>query len=136
MERQLADGVFPAQQSAAPAGKMLAEILRFNRLATRIAREGDEARLRSSIEVFLDEHGFGTAFRQDYLLPMMGCIWSCPTDQMLRFPVATLIRFCHNHGLIQVSTDRPSGTPCGAARASMCGACWPRCSTMAATRPV
>ena len=86
--------------------KMLAEILRFNRLATRIAREGDEAGLRSSIEVFLDEHGFGTAFRQDYLLPMMGCIWSCPTDQMLRFPVATLIRFCHNHGLIQVS-DRP-----------------------------
>lgn len=86
--------------------KMLAEILRFNRLATRIAREGDEAGLRSSIEAFLDEHGFGTAFRQDYLLPMMGCIWSCPTDQMLRFPVATLIRFCHNHGLIQVS-DRP-----------------------------
>jgi len=37
---------------------------------------------------------------------MLGCIWSCPTDQMLRFPVATMIRFCHNHGLIQVS-DRP-----------------------------
>ena len=86
--------------------KMLAEILRFNRLATRIAKEGDETQLRSSIEVFLDEHHFGAAFRQDYLLPMMGCIWSCPTDQMLRFPVATLIRFCHNHGLIQV-TDRP-----------------------------
>lgn len=86
--------------------KMLAEILRFNRLATRIAEEGDEAGLRSCIEGFLDDHGFGVAFRQDYLLPMMGCIWSCPTDQMLRFPVATLIRFCHNHGLIQV-TDRP-----------------------------
>jgi len=37
---------------------------------------------------------------------MLGCIWSCPTDQMLRFPVATMIRFCHNHGLIQVS-NRP-----------------------------
>ena len=86
--------------------KMLAEILRFNHLATRIAREGDEARLHSSIADFLDRHGFGTAFRQDYLLPMMGCIWSCPTDQMLRFPVATLIRFCHNHGLVQV-TNRP-----------------------------
>lgn len=86
--------------------KMLAEILRFNHLATRIAREGDKADQRSSIEAFLNEHGFGTAFRQDYLLPMMGCIWSCPTDQMLRFPVATLIRFCHNHGLIQVS-NRP-----------------------------
>ena len=37
---------------------------------------------------------------------MIGCIWSCPTDQMLRFPVATMLRFCHNHGLLQV-TDRP-----------------------------
>jgi len=37
---------------------------------------------------------------------MIGCIWSCPTDQMLRFPIATMIRFCHNHGLIQVA-DRP-----------------------------
>jgi predicted NAD/FAD-binding protein len=55
---------------------------------------------------FLSRHGFGEAFRDWYLLPMLGCIWSCPTDQMLRFPVATMIRFCHNHGLIQVS-DRP-----------------------------
>ena len=46
------------------------------------------------------------AFRDWYLLPMLGCIWSCPTDQMLRFPVATMIRFCHNHGLLQVA-NRP-----------------------------
>ncbi|WP_280192005.1 NAD(P)/FAD-dependent oxidoreductase [Delftia sp. PS-11] len=85
---------------------MLAEILRFNRLATAIAQNQSDAQLRSSIADFLDAHGFGQAFREDYLLPMVGCIWSCPTDQMLRFPVATLIRFCHNHGLIQV-TDRP-----------------------------
>ena len=85
---------------------MLSEILRFNRLATDLARRQGEAELRSSIAGFLDTHGFGQAFREDYLLPMIGCIWSCPTDQMLRFPVATLIRFCHNHGLIQV-TDRP-----------------------------
>lgn len=85
---------------------MLLEILRFNRLATDIAERQIEAQLNAPIEDFLDQHGFGKAFRSDYLLPMIGCIWSCPTDQMLRFPVATLIRFCHNHGLIQV-TDRP-----------------------------
>jgi predicted NAD/FAD-binding protein len=85
---------------------MLAEILRFNRLATDLARRQAETELATSIGDFLDAHGFGPAFREDYLLPMIGCIWSCPTDQMLRFPVATLIRFCHNHGLIQV-TDRP-----------------------------
>jgi predicted NAD/FAD-binding protein len=37
---------------------------------------------------------------------MMGCIWSCSTTRMLAFPVATMIRFCHNHGLIQIA-NRP-----------------------------
>jgi predicted NAD/FAD-binding protein len=31
-------------------------------------------------------------------MPMMGCIWSSSTARMLAFPVATMIRFCHNHG--------------------------------------
>jgi uncharacterized protein len=85
---------------------MLADILRFNRLATALARAGSEAELAESIGEFLDRHRFGAGFRDGYFLPMIGCIWSCPTDQMLRFPVATMIRFCHNHGLVQV-TRRP-----------------------------
>ncbi len=85
---------------------MLADILRFNRLATGLAQNGSEAELTESIGEFLDRHRFGPAFRSGYFLPMIGCIWSCPTDQMLRFPVATMIRFCHNHGLVQV-TGRP-----------------------------
>jgi predicted NAD/FAD-binding protein len=85
---------------------MLADIVRFNRLATALATRGAEAELDEPIGDFLDRNGFGTSFRDWYFLPMIGCIWSCPTDQMLRFPVATMIRFCHNHGLIQV-TDRP-----------------------------
>jgi len=47
---------------------------------------------------FLDAHRFGTAFREWYFMPMMGCIWSSSTARMLAFPVATMIRFCHNHG--------------------------------------
>lgn len=85
---------------------MLAQILRFNRLATRLAESGADAELQEPIGDFLERHRFGPAFRDGYFLPMIGCIWSCPTDQMLRFPVATMIRFCHNHGLIQVA-DRP-----------------------------
>ena len=86
--------------------RMLTEVLRFNRLATALARQGAAQALGESVGEFLDRHRFGAAFRDWYFLPMIGCIWSCPTDQMLRFPIATLIRFCHNHGLIQV-TDRP-----------------------------
>ena len=86
--------------------RMLADILRFNKLASAVAESGGENELAEPIGDFLDRHGFGETFRAWYFLPMIGCIWSCPTDQMLRFPVATLIRFCHNHGLIQVN-DRP-----------------------------
>lgn len=89
--------------------RMLADILRFNRLATGLARDGMETpagSLDGSIGDFLDAHRFSAAFRDWYFLPMIACIWSCPTEQMLRFPMATLIRFCHNHGLLQV-TGRP-----------------------------
>jgi uncharacterized protein len=85
---------------------MLADLLRFNALCTRIAEQGQEAELMQPLGEFLARHRFGAAFRDWYFLPMLGCIWSCPTDQMLQFPVATMIRFCHNHGLIQV-TNRP-----------------------------
>ena len=85
---------------------MLADLLRFNRVTSDIARRQAEAALHQPIADFLAEGGYGAAFRDGYLLPMLGCIWSCPTDQMLQFPVATMIRFCHNHGLLQVA-DRP-----------------------------
>ncbi len=86
---------------------MLADLLRFNRLVTRIAERGGEHHYASmSVGGFLDAHGFGSAFREMYLLPMIGCIWSCPVEQMPSFPVATLIRFFHNHGLAQVA-NRP-----------------------------
>jgi predicted NAD/FAD-binding protein len=85
---------------------MLADILRFNRLCTGIAQRPQEAQLEQPIGVFLDRHGFGLAFREGYFLPMIACIWSCTTQQMLAFPVATLIRFCHNHGLLQIA-NRP-----------------------------
>lgn len=88
---------------------MLRDLARFNRIATRLARSpagADDADLLQPLATFLDRHGFGAPFRDWYLLPMLGCIWSCPTDQMLRFPTATLVRFCHNHGLLQV-IDRP-----------------------------
>ena len=86
--------------------KMLLDVVRFNKLCTQIAEQQSEREMRQPLSEFLKQHGFGDAFKNWYFLPMMGCIWSCPTDQMLAFPVATMIRFCHNHGLIQV-TNRP-----------------------------
>ena len=85
---------------------MLRDLLRFNALCTRMALSGGDAQLRQPLGDFLREQGFGTAFCDWYFLPMMACIWSCPTTQMLQFPVSTMVRFCHNHGLLQI-TKRP-----------------------------
>jgi len=86
--------------------RMLSDLMRFNRLCTALASAGQDGALAQPIGKFLDEHRFSRPFRDWYLLPMVACIWSCPTAQMLEFPISTLIRFCHNHGLLQV-TDRP-----------------------------
>ena len=95
---------------------MLGDLLRFNRLCTRLAMQGKDNELADPLQGFLDRHRFGTAFRDWYFLPMLGCIWSCPTDQMLQFPVATMIRFCHNHGLLQVNNRPQWHTVVGGAR--------------------
>ena len=85
--------------------RMLKDILRFNRETTQAvaASSGDQGSLGS----FLDRGGYGRAFREWYLLPMSGAIWSCPTRQMLEYPAETFFRFCHNHGLLQL-TGRPA----------------------------
>ena len=84
--------------------RMLKDILRFNRESQEIVRSGRSAHV--SLGEFLVRGGYGRAFRDWYLLPMSGAIWSCPTRQMLDYPVDTFFRFCHNHGLLQL-TDRP-----------------------------
>jgi predicted NAD/FAD-binding protein len=100
--------------------RMLADIARFNRVTTRLAERGDDLRpdspLLQPLGDFLREQRFSAEFRDWYFLPMMGCIWSCPTDQMLAFPVATMVRFCHNHGLIQVRNRPQWHTVAGGAR--------------------
>ncbi|MFA9218003.1 MAG: NAD(P)/FAD-dependent oxidoreductase [Sphingomonadaceae bacterium] len=83
---------------------MLRDIMRFNREAVPLAISGAAPAI--SLGDYLDRGNYGRAFRDWYLLPMAACIWSCPTQQMLEFPLLTFVRFCHNHGLLQVS-DRP-----------------------------
>ena len=96
--------------------RMLRDLIRFNKLATQIAESGAEMQLMQPLEEFLQTNRFSTEFRDWYLLPMLGCIWSCPTSQMLQFPVATMVRFCHNHGLLQVNNRPQWWTVAGGAK--------------------
>ena len=62
---------------------MLRDVLRFNRLATDIAVRNAEGELMQPLREFLKQHAFSNEFQDWYFLPMLGCIWSCPTDQMM-----------------------------------------------------
>lgn len=111
------DTVFAQRRNAlSPAFlRMLKDLLRFNAQATRIAA-GREADGGLALGEFLARHGYSASFRDWYLLPMAAAIWSCPMAAMLDYPVATFVRFCHNHGLLQVN-DRPQWyTVAGGAR--------------------
>ena len=91
--------------------RMAYDILRFNRLATQLAIKQIEAghqysEAEETIADFLQRHHFSQSFKENYFLPMIGAIWSCSVDQMLEFPIQTMVRFCHNHGLLQIQ-NRP-----------------------------
>ena len=56
---------------------------------------------------YLDAEGYSERFQTAYLLPMAGAIWSCPTETMRGYPLTSFVRFCSNHGLLQVQ-NRPT----------------------------
>ena len=84
--------------------RFLADILRFNRVATAMAVNDSAPAI--SLREFLAAHKFSPALFDWYLWPMVGSIWSSPRGDVLDFELSMLLRFCHNHGLLAV-TNRP-----------------------------
>ena len=81
--------------------KFLREVLRFNKLSSEYLIEC-EGRLDLTLADLLSEKDYSKDFEQWYLLPMGGSIWSCPKNELLKFPAYTFIKFCLNHGLLQI----------------------------------
>ena len=84
--------------------RMLADILRFNRESIAWIEQYPD--YGGSLREFLAAGRYSRPFAEWYLLPMAAAIWSCPAGQMLDYPLASFVRFCRNHGLLQVF-DRP-----------------------------
>ena len=81
---------------------MLRDIMRFNKMALEYLN----AQVNVSLGDCIDELKMGRWFRDYYLLPIGGAIWSTSPQKMLDFPAKTFIRFFHNHGLLTVN-DQP-----------------------------
>jgi len=83
---------------------MLGEIMRFYRQAPLDLAGMTDPQL--TLGDYLKREGFSEAFRDDHLLPMAAAIWSSPAHTLMDYPAEAFIRFCGNHGLLQL-VDRP-----------------------------
>lgn len=83
--------------------RMILDILRFNREAPEMLEERDD---RISLGEYLDMRSYSRRFREHYILPMGGAIWSATPERMLTFPARYFVRFFHNHGMLSVD-QRP-----------------------------
>ncbi|KZY48392.1 cyclopropane-fatty-acyl-phospholipid synthase [Roseovarius sp. HI0049] len=75
---------------------LLRDIFRFNARALETVGACPDL----SINEFLRHVGTGRWFREYYLLPLTGAIWSTPTQQVGAFPAKAMVRFLKNHGLL------------------------------------
>ncbi|TVP72443.1 MAG: FAD-dependent oxidoreductase [Rhodobacteraceae bacterium] len=75
---------------------MIRDILRFNKRGLAIAQADPSL----SIGGLLERLGTGDWFRERYLLPFSGAIWSTPTQKILDFPATAMMEFFRNHALL------------------------------------
>ncbi len=82
--------------------RIIFDMLRFNREAPKILQTASQA----SLGEYLATNRYSTEFMEDYILPMGAAIWSASIEGIRLFPAKSFVRFCHNHGLLQL-TNRP-----------------------------
>ena len=77
---------------------MLRDVVKFNKNALALAQDKS-----LSLGEFLAKLGTGDYFRDHYLLPFSGAIWSTPVEKVMDFPAHALISFFENHALLGYS---------------------------------
>ncbi len=81
---------------------MMRDLVRFYRNAPRDLPDMGEI----SLDDYLSRNSYGRAFRDDHLYPMAAAIWSMPALEVGAYPAANFVKFCRNHGLLEL-WDRP-----------------------------
>ncbi|KAH8175459.1 flavin containing amine oxidoreductase domain-containing protein [Sarocladium implicatum] len=99
--------------------RTLFEILRFKQFAPDVLVREEEEILRrkagsptnrseETIAEYLSREGYSDAFGDDYLIPLTAMLWSTSPDKCsLQFPIATLVRYMWNNGLLSIIGASP-----------------------------
>ena len=92
--------------------RMVRDILHFN-------KHGLEASAEPGLTIagLLEKLNLSDYFRDHYLLPFSGAIWSTPKDRIMDFPANALMRFFDNHALLGVYGQHQWYTVKGGSRA-------------------
>jgi predicted NAD/FAD-binding protein len=83
--------------------RMLADVVRFNRAARRVATAGTDPDL--TLAEFLASGRWSPALVDWYLVPLGSAIWSANPRSFGEIPMATFARFFENHGLLQLGNQ-------------------------------
>jgi predicted NAD/FAD-binding protein len=91
------DAIFAQRKNALDPRflRMLSDIVHFNRNAEAVATDP-----AMTIADLLGRLRTGAWFRDHYITPFSGAIWSTPTAGILDFPAQALVRFFRNHALL------------------------------------
>jgi uncharacterized protein len=99
-------GLFASWRSTTPRYLlMLAEVTRFHRAAAQLLSNADDAVADDDLETlsaFLHRHRFSAFFVEHFITPVVAAVWSCSSDDALRYPARYLFVFLDHHGMLSV----------------------------------
>ena len=78
--------------------RMVRDVLNFNKNGLGLSREEG-----LTVQGLIEKLGAGNFFRDYYLLPLSGAIWSTPTEKIMNFPAHAMMTFFDNHALLGVT---------------------------------
>ncbi len=79
--------------------KMLLEMIKFHRQAREVLTEPRYHQL--SIAEYMKIRAYSDDLLHRFLIPLIAVTWSLPPEEMLAYPILTLVEFLDNHGALQ-----------------------------------